>query len=358
MKSLINKKVVNAKRNRWLKVSVAIFIILVTLILGSIITVRKVYYDNLKPVSGSQKSQIVTIPIGSSPHEIAVILEKAGVIRKIWVFEWYIRNNNYRDKLLAGTYALNPSQSVSEIVNILIQGRVDTDLVTIFPGKRIDQIRDDLINQGFNAEEVDEALIPEKYINHPVLTDKPPGDSLEGYLYPESFQKTADTKVETIIESSLDEMQKRMTPQIRAGFVRQGMTAHQGVILASIIEQEVGHIESDTDLEVKKKVAQVFLKRLKENMSLESDATSGYGAVLAGEDPKQSFSSPYNTYENPGLTPTPISNVGENSLIAVSNPSTTDYLFFVAGNDCVTRFSRTLDEHEKLKRSFGIGCEE
>lgn len=95
-------------------------------------------------------------------------------------------------------------------------------------------------------------------------------------------------------------------------------------------------------------VAQVFLKRLNMGMKLESDATASYGAILAGQEPSLTYNSPYNTYAHPGLPPGPISNVSETSLAAVAHPATTDWLYFVSGDDGVTYFSKTLAEHEAL----------
>jgi UPF0755 protein len=226
----------------------------------------------------------------------------------------------------------------------LTQGKVATDTVTILPAQRLDQIRTALINSGFKEADVDEALKPELYADHPALVDKPEGANLEGYLYPETFHKTATTKPEAIIRLALDETQARLTPDVRAGIVKQGLTVHQGIILASIIEQEVSNPDD------KKVVAQVFLKRLREDMALESDPTAHYGAILAGAEPTLQFDSPYNTYKIKGLPPGPISNVGSASLLAVANPATGDYLYFVAGDDGKTYFSRTLAEHESLTR--------
>lgn len=329
---------------RWKRVFLVLGVLVIVGLIGSVFTVRRVYTENLKPISASQKSQQVTVPVGSSVKEIAIILEEAGVIRKSWAFEWYIRNNGLRDKLQAGTYSLRPNQSTQEIATILTQGKVATDLVTILPAQRLDQIRNALINSGFSAEAVDAALKPELYEGHPALVDKPREANLEGYLYPESFQKAATTKPETIIRASLDEMQKHLTPEIRAGIVRQGLTVHQGVIVASIVEQEVSNAED------RKIVAQVFLRRLKEGKALESDPTAIYGAVLAGQPPSLTFDSPYNTYKHPGLMPGPISNVGASSLTAVANPASTNYLFFVAGDDGKTYFSNSIAEHEALTR--------
>ena len=317
-------------------------IVLALLLLVSVAYVRHQYYQALQPASASQRSQLFTVELGSTASQIAADLEKAGLIKETWAFEWYVRNNNLRDKLQAGSYYLRPSQSVQEIATVLTQGKVATDLVTILPGQRLDQLRQSFIRSGFTADEVDAALDPKLYKTHAALADKPAAASLEGYLYPESFQKHTDTKPGEIITASLDEMQKRLTPTIRQGFVKQGLTTHQGVILASIVEQEVSNVQD------RPKVAQVFLTRLQRDMQLGSDVTAFYGAIINGKPPSVLYDSPYNTRIHSGYPPGPISNVTETSLAAVANPAGTDYIYFVAGDDGVTYFSHTLEEHEAL----------
>jgi UPF0755 protein len=120
---------------------------------------------------------------------------------------------------------------------------------------------------------------PPEQLNHQALVDKPAGASLEGYLYPESFQKTSETTPKQIVMASLDEMQKRLTPTIRQGIAKQGLTLHQGITLASIIDSEVSNPED------KPVVAQVFLKRMRSGMKLESDVTAFYGSILDGKSP-------------------------------------------------------------------------
>jgi len=308
--------------------------------------VRHIYTQNLQAVSQSEESRLITVAPGSTIKQIGLQLEEEGLIRKAWAFEAYVRSKNLRDKIQAGTYKLRFNQSVQEMVAELTRGNVATDSITILPGKRIDEVRAGLINAGYSAEDVDAALNPDLYRNHPALVDKPEGANLEGYLFPETFQKTTTTRPEEIIRKSLDQMHLSLTPQVREGIVRQGLTVHQGVILASIIEQEVNKGED------KPKVAQVFLKRLRENIRLESDPTAKYGAILDGQPPTLTYDSPYNTYRNGGLTPTPISNVGKLSLEAVANPANTDFLYFVAGDDGTTHYSRTLSEHEALTRQY------
>lgn len=334
------------KKRRWPRALLITGAVALALIIGSVLVIRRTYEVNLRPLSAAEQIQHINIPSGSSVKEIADILEKAKLIRAAWAFEWYVRNNDAREALQAGTYPLRPNQSVQEIVSILTNGKVSTDLVTILPGQRLSEIRATLINYGFDQKDIETALDPAQYASHPVLVDKPAGASLEGYVYPESFQKTASTKPGVLIAASLDELQKILTPDVRAGIVRQGLTVHQGIILASVIEQEAGSAED------KPLIAQVFLKRLRENRRLESDPTAEYGAVLAGQPPSLAIDSPYNTYKYGGLPPGPIGNFSKSSLEAVINPSATDYLYFVADDEGAdkgkTFFSRTLQEHQRL----------
>lgn len=333
---------INKGRHKRRRLWIALFII-IGLAFTAAVAVRRVYEQNLQPVSASQRAVSVTIPIGSSVQEIGQKLQAKGLIKNSWAFEWYIRNQNLRSDLQAGTYSLRPNQGVKEIAAVITNGKVKTDLSVILPGQRLDQIRNSLTGtDGFDGGAVDQALDPANYSNMPALADKPTGANLEGYLYPDSYQKTAETKPSTIIKASLGEMQKHLTPDIRAAFVKQGLNIHEGIILASIIEQEVSNAKD------KPAVAQVFLRRYHSGMQLGSDVTAFYGAIKAGQTPSVTYDSPYNTRLHPGLPPGPISNVSESSLQAVANPATTDYLFFVAGDDGVTYFSHTDAEHQAL----------
>ena len=98
--------------------------------------------------------------------------------------------------------------------------------------------------------------------------------------------------------------------------------------------------------------AQVFLKRLKSDISLGSDVTAYYGALLAGQKPSVNYDSPYNTHLHKGLPPGPISNVSASSLNAVAHPADTDWLFFVTGDDGTTHFTRTLEDHEAATAQY------
>ncbi len=329
---------------KWPAKTIVIAGIVTALLLGGVWAARTYYMQNLGPVSSSQTAVVVTIPTGSTLNEIAKLLEQKKLIRNSRVFTQYVRSQNLQDKLQAGTYSLRPSDSVKQTTLILTGGNIIKNLFTILPAQRLDQVKSAMINAGFNANEVDAALNPALYANHPALVDKPTGANLEGYLYPDSYQKIADTKPQTIIEQSLDEMQKHLTPAIRDAFVAQGLTLHQGVTLASAVEMEVSK-PSDRPI-----VAQVFLKRIRQGMKLESDAITIYGDILAGHAPSTTFDTPYNVYLRPGLPVGPISNVTNSSLQAVAYPASTDWLYFVSDENGNTFFSNTLEEHLALTR--------
>jgi UPF0755 protein len=332
----------NGSSRKGIKFLVGFLLVVAVFTAGGVYGARRYYFNNLQAVSGSQKTVTVTIPLGSSLTNVADILHQKELIRSTWAFKQFVRNKSLQDSIQAGTYAIKPSQNVESIVAILTEGKVESNLVTIMPGQRIDQVQQTFINAGFAPDAVEAAFNPANYADHPALVDKPAEASLEGYLYPESFQTTAETTPAQIIESSLDEMAARLTPQLRAAFVAQGLSVYRAITLASVVEREV---PEGTD---RPKVAQVFLKRLSTDMRLESDATASYGAILANEEPSLTYDSDYNTYYRDGLPPGPISNVTESALQAIATPAPTDWLYFVSGDDGKTYFGKTLKEHETL----------
>lgn len=333
-------------RRPWLKRVITAVGVLALVVIIATLAVWRYYEVNLKPVSAHATAQTVTVASGASPSQIADQLHDAGLIRSAWAFETYVRHEGAGEDLQAGTYSLSASQSVQDIVSQLTHGKVSTQLVTILPGQRLDQIEQSLINDGYSKADVEAALQPSQYEGNAALVDKPAGNSLEGYLYPDSFQRTGTTTVSQIVQESIAEMQTHLTPSIRAAFAKEGLSTYQGIILASIVTQEV-NTPSD-----RAQAAQVFLKRLSIGMPLGSDITAMYGSRLAGQGTSLTYDSPYNTLIHTGLPPTPVSNVDNSALQAVAHPANTDWLYFVTGDDGTTHFSNTLEEHQALTQQY------
>jgi UPF0755 protein len=319
---------------------------LVLVLAVSFIAWYQSYARNLRPVSTDTTQKVFAVASGTSVQTIANGLADQGLIRKAWAFERYVTDKRLGSKLQAGTYKLSPSQSSQEIAAIMAEGKVAVDLITILPGQRIDQVKDAFIAAKFDQAAVDAAFDPAQYADLPVLANLPSGANLEGFLYPDSYQKDATTNPAVIVRAALVETQTHLSTDITTGFSAQGLTPYQGITLASVVEKEVSHPEDRTQ------VAQVFLKRLREGKKLESDVTAFYGAIKDGQEQLVSYDSPYNTYKVSGLPVGPISNVSENALRAVAFPASTDWLYFVAGDDGKTYFSHTLAEHEALTRQY------
>jgi len=336
----------SVRRRPWLRRIVVSLSVLAALLLAATVVIWRFYNRNLQPVSSHGATQTVTIVAGSTPSSIADALHTRGIIRSAWTFETYVRREGVGGDLQAGTYSLSPTQSMPGIVAQLTHGKVTTHLITILPGQRLDQIEQALINDGFSKADVEAALQPSLYEGSAALVDKPKGNNLEGYLYPDSFQRTDTTKVSAIIQESIAEMQNHLTPDVRAAFAKEGLSTYQGIILASIIEKEVSRPAD------RAQAAQVFLKRISIGMTLGSDVTAIYGSRLAGQGISVSYDTPYNTRIHTGLPPTPISNVDNNALQAVAHPANTDWLFFVAGDDGTTYFSSTLAQHEAYAQQY------
>lgn len=326
---------------RWRKIAIVSLVVLATLMSAALVGSRIWYDQNLKPLTVESRIVTVEIPLGSSVDFIANLLKEKDVIRSTQAFKIYVRSNEKADALKFGVYDFDSSQTVPEIVEILASGQEASELFTIAPGLRLDQVRARFIKAGFTEAETDAALEPTQYEDHPALVSKPRGDSLEGYLYPESFQRTSATTAKQLVGLSLDEMAKRLTPARIEAFSRHGLSPHEAIIVASIIEEEV-HLAED-----RRVVGQIFLKRLDEGIQLGSDVTYEYAAVVNGGIAWPGLEDPYNTRLYTGLPPGPIANFDDTALEAVANPTETDYLFFLSGDDDKTYYGKTLAEHDQ-----------
>lgn len=342
MKNSYNIKKGAKRRRLWRGLSKKLGLIVVAVIVlvaGSV----AVFNNQLQPVSKIQTDQTFVVKSGSTVKSVANDLASQHLIRNALVMEIYA----YNTKVQAGTYSLSPSLGTIQIVKIMTKGRVTTSLVTILPGRRIDQVRADLINSGFSPASVDAALATAQYKDLPVMAYVPADvNTLEGLLWPDSYQKSADTDPAVIIREALVATGEHLTTDVRATLTAEGLTPYQGLILASIIVQEVGKTDDQAQ------AAQVFLSRMKIDMVLGSDVTANYGAVIVGLPASLTYDSPYNTLIHSGLPPTPISTVNSSSLLAVTHPAATNWLYFVAGDNGTTYFSDNLYDHQALTAQY------
>lgn len=299
------------------------------------------------PVSTTADTQSFTVASGEMPAVIAQHLEQARLIRSAFAFEMYAKIHGVANSLQAGTYELSPGQTVASILEELVKGQNTTRDIFIPPGLTLKQLADPTIQgsfaaQGFSAQEIQQAF--SATYTTPLLKDKPADASLEGYIFPETFQIKSGDTLQSVVQRSLDELYARLSQGgLIEKFASRGLTIHQALTLASIVQKEV------TNVDDQRQVAQVFLKRLSEGMMLGSDVTFMYAANQAGVAPSVTIDSPYNTRKYVGLPPGPIANMNLSALEAVADPASGDYLYFVAGDgddNGKTFFSTTYEEHE------------
>lgn len=324
---------------------VAILAVVVALIAAAAIGWSWWYNDALQPRSATNQRIRVVIEQGSAPDQIANKLQEKGVIKNSFAFQLLLKQAGDRDKLQAGTYLFSPTQSAKEVLEWLVEGKVDIFNVTILPGQTLAEIKQKLTKDGFVAADID-AAFAKKY-DHPLLASKPDNVNLEGYIYPETYQITSETTVEQVLTRTFDEFYSQIQAKgLQAELGAKGFNLHQGITLASIVGKEASHV---TD---RRQVAQVFEKRLTQGMELGSDVTFMYAAHLTGQTPSPSLDSPYNTRKNKGLPPGAIANFTVDALQAVAEPASGDYLYFVAGDDGTVHFAITEAEHEQNIKQY------
>jgi UPF0755 protein len=333
---LLDKPKKSKKKIIWWSVGI-ILAVLAVLAAGAYVW----YKSALEPVSSAKTEAIqVEIADGSSPAQIGQLLEEKKIIRSSIAFDIYTRIYDVRSKLQAGVYALSSSDSMPTIVTHLTSGNVDEFSITFLPGATLAENREALIKAGYGATEVDVAL--KKTYTSPLFADKPESADLEGYIYGETYRFSSGTTVQEVLQATFDEFYDVIAEKnLIEEFKRHDLNLYQAITLASIIQREVPGAADQ------KQVAQVFYTRLGMDMELGSDVTYQYAAKKLGVNPNPDLDSPYNTRRFKGLPPGPIAAPGLTALEAGAHPADGDYVYFLSGDDDVTYFAKTSEEHEK-----------
>jgi len=292
----------------------------------------------LSPRDSSAKETVaVEIVAGMVPSQIAVELEKAGVIRSSLAFHAYARLTG--SSLKAGNYQLSPADSVPRILTQVQAGPESDEIeVTFKPGATIAENKKVLSALGYSDTEITTAFSLD--YDNPIFQDRPEGTDLEGYIFGETHRFNKGVPVNEILSRYFEDYYKVIEENDLINlYKQQGLSLYEGITLASIIQRESGGDD-------KAQIAQVFLLRLSEGIMLGSDVTYQYIADKEGNPRDINYDSPYNTRRYAGLPPGPIATPGVAALLAVSSPDDGDYIYFLSGDDNVTYFARTQAEHE------------
>ena len=312
----------------------------------------------------SKEEVIFNIEKGQSSREIALNLEKEGLIRWGPVFRGYVLVKGVSGKLQAGTYQLSPSMNIPQIAKKFANGDVAEETITIIEGWNFRNIGFYFENKGmFQAEELWElagfpavdyseaADLPKPKDfsqDYDFLKEKPKNIGFEGYLFPDTYQVAIDETLESIVRKMLDNFDKKTTG-FREEIEKQNKTLFEIITMASLIEKEV-RVKEDKEI-----VSGIFWKRIALGKPLESCATIAY---IKGIDQwRYSFEdtrieSPYNTYLNYGLPAGPICNPGLESIEAALYPQESEYWYHLSTPEGETIFSKTLEEHNYAKVKY------
>jgi UPF0755 protein len=293
-----------------------------------------------RPARKGGINQVITIREGMSLKEVASALKGNGIIANKDLFMLWTRLLGNSRKIKAGEYLLNSGMAPVRIIEILTRGIIITYPVTVPEGFSIEQIGDILAANGLADKKLFVSLAHEPGV---IKKYGISGPSLEGFLYPDTYQFGKGLPPSLIIDVMVKRFWEIVGPYMdRIKGLK--MTVEEVITLASIVEKETGTAE-EMPL-----IASVFLNRLRNGMRMESDPTVIYGMNdFTGNLTRKDLleSTPYNTYVIRGLPPGPIANPGLASIKAVLYPAETDYLYFVSKNDGTHYFSSSLEEHNR-----------
>ncbi len=321
--------------------------ILPSLILLSIIG-GLIFLSQLQPVGNPLQRQVLEISDGASFSEVARMLHQRHLIKSDWAFTWMGRIVGADRNIIPGEYEFQGGMTPADILHKITSGAVIQYAVTIPEGYSIEQIAGLLEEKGLADRETFVQLTRDpRFLAQfdPQLRD------LEGYLFPDTYHFTRHMRPDTIIQSMVSRFKQAWTPQLQARAEELGMSIHQIVTLASVIEKETG-LSQERGL-----ISGVFHNRLRKKIPLQSDPTVIYALNhFDGNLRKKDLAveSPYNTYRVRGLPPGPIANPGEASIRAALYPIPTNYLYFVSRNDGSHQFSATLAEHNLAVKKYQL----
>ena len=310
------------------------------------------------PLSDDPSLVSFTIESGETAETVAHRLQGSGLVGDAVLFSQLLHYNGIDTRLQAGSFQLSRNMTMRQIGAALYRAGLTQNSVSIPPGWRLEEIatylhRSNIMDGNYFLQVARQGAA----VAHPVLADKPLGQSYEGYLAPGTYHLPDDATPETLITLMLDNFAQQIPANAFDLAHQRGLSFHDALIVASIVQRET-FLDQERPL-----VASVYLNRLSpttELQHLQADPTVQYAMGYQSDtgvwwkspvslEEYPAVDSPYNTYLYPGLPPGPISNPSPESIAAVLYPAETSYLYFVCqfpnceGGTHV--FAATYEEH-------------
>ena len=298
------------------------------------------------PSGGNPGAVEFTVDRGESFSSVVDRLESQGVISHGRAFTLWARLWAMDKKIQWGLYRFEMPMAPTQVLNRMVLGKGHFHRLTIAEGLRIVDIATLVEREGIgSSERFLEATRDPELLARFGLQEL----GAEGYLFPDTYHFSPSASERDIIMMMIDHFHEKFTPAMEEQARRIGLTRHEVVTLASLIEKESG-VDDERPV-----VSAVFHNRLKDRIPLQSDPTVIYGLKgFNGNLTRKHLRTPtpYNTYVIPGLPPGPISNPGQASLWAALFPADVSYLYFVSKNDGTHVFSETIREHNRAVNRY------
>lgn len=327
--------------------------LLLVVLAAILVRAGSMVYFALTPADpNSSDSLILEVTKGQSPAEITRLLADQKVISDPKEFFLLGRITRNWRSIKTGEYKFSPKMSPVQVFAVLSSGVSVAHPLTIREGENMYEIAADLESRKMVSKEKFLELCRSSDFIKSLGFENPLPPSLEGYLYPNTYFFSRSTSPEEMIKQMYKQFQSNWTPELAERARQLGLSRHQTVTLASMIEKETGAQKE------RPMISSVFHNRLKKKMKLQSDPTTIYGIWerYQGNIHRSDLLSqtPYNTYVIPSLPIGPIGNPGAEALRAAVFPSTSPYLYFVSHNDGTHEFTETFEKHTAAVRKFQL----
>ena len=322
------------------------------LALVAALTVNQQVAEALEQRAKLNEPRILELQSGTAVYSLFANLDAMGAYENSFWLKVAVRLQPELLSIKAGTYEISTAMPLSLLLNNLVNGTEKQFLVTLVEGLTFSQWLSQLNRTTFLSAPMTKSDVMTWLTNNSVE-----GDSLEGWLLPDTYAVTQNTPVVSVIDRAHSKMKVLLNELWQNRYPDLPYTsAYQALTMASIIEKETG-VPSERE-----HIAGVFVNRLNANMRLQTDPTViyGIGDAFDGNLTRKHLRTPtpYNTYTIKGLPPTPIAMASEASLRAAFSPLITDDYYFVAKGDGTHYFSSTLEQHNRAVREYQLGIKE
>lgn len=352
-------------KRRGSRTAIIAVLLLGLLIFGIVYLTWTTVTDVFQPANANATSSIsFVIQSGETGAQIADALQAKGLIRNALAFRIWARIKGLDTQLQAGAYNLSPSMTIDQIIALLLHAQPDAVPVIVLEGWRLEQIANQFAHNDpayppltkFNEQDfLKYVMHPNQFpgaANFPILKDIPPGNSMEGFLFPDTYLIPVNATAQDVIGIMLNEFTSKVQQNHLDTLAKQNkLSVYQMVILASIVQREA-LFDNDRPL-----VASVYWNRIyKPNAETVSEldadptvqyardsqpGTKKYWTPLQAAGRSVLPDSPWNTYTHPGFPPTPICSPGLASLLAAAAPPSTPYYFFLSKADGHNVYAKT-----------------